>query len=639
MIATYFFYGLAFFAMGLTVALESRRSSEIALSRHLHWLAAFGLVHSAVEWIDMFLLMPPAEPSQSIMSFARTLLLPLSAVLLIRFGVGLVSEAGPLPSWLSFVPVIILAPLSLLTAYALVVAFTQPHIETSADVWSRYLLYLPGCLLAGLGFMRQWHGLSNAGLSQAREWLFGAAMGFFFNAIVAGVVVPAAPYGLAWWLNYDTVMEVTGIPVQVWRAIAAIAVALFVVRAMGVFEVERKHRLDALRAEREEAQAATLAAQHTLRETAERWTEGLVGISRQIANLENVDDVFGATVELARRLLESDTAALALWDTTRTKLELKCFATAHGVQNRDLPTVTSSVALDAVSAGEAFRFPEDAPVSSEWFCPVLNQAIFSAAIVPLCLDNQVIGGLWVGRLRPDSFTETDMVGLERLADQAVIALEYAVMTARLQSLAVIEERSRIAREMHDGLLQILGYLGLEMQTIDALVRQGSHETALVELRKTRESINAAQADVRENVLSLRTTLAGDTGLIDSLKEYIAEFQIQTNMQVEFLSSLQGIPPLSPLAEVQLVRIIQEALANVRKHARATHVQIRLSECNHSIRVSVIDDGVGFKPDNLKNHFGLQTMRERAESIHGMLTVNSELGVGTQVELVLPLLGN
>ena len=180
---------------------------------------------------------------------------------------------------------------------------------------------------------------------------------------------------------------------------------------------------------------------------------------------------------------------------------------------------------------------------AEWICPVLNQAIRAAAIVPLHLESQVIGGLWVGRVTPDSFTKTDMVGLGRLADQAVIALEYAVMTARLQSLAVTEERSRIAREMHDGLLQILGYLGFEIQTIEAFVRQGNHEAVLAEIQKTRESINAAQADVRENVLSLRTTLAGDAGLIDSLKEYIAEFQVQTNMQVEFLSSLHDNPTI------------------------------------------------------------------------------------------------
>ncbi len=638
-IAIYFLYSLAFFGMGIAVALESRRASALALSRHLRWLAAFGLVHCLVEWINVFILINPAAPEQMVLAIISTLLFPLSALLLIRFGIGLISEAGPLPEWLNFVPVIILVPLSLLSAYALVIASTGPSIVTATEVWSRYLLYLPGCVLAGYGFLRQWHGLNESGLSKRRDLLFGASLALFFNAIVAGLVVPKAPYGLAPWLNYNTILQFTGVPVQVWRAMGAIAVAFFVVRALGVFEIEREQQLEKLRIEGEQAQAAALSAQHAQRETAETWMNGLVGISRRIANLENVDAVLGATVELARKLLASDTAALALWNESRTELELKCFTSEQETQNQNLVAVSNSLVLGAVRSGHLFRFPEDAPAQAQWLCPVLAQSIGAAAIVPLRLENQIIGGLWVARLALRSFTKTDMVGLERLADQSVIALEYAVMTARLQSLAVTDERSRIAREMHDGLLQILGYLGLQTQTIEAVLRQNNRAAALTELGKMRESIIAAQADVRENVTSLRTTLAGDIGLIESLEDYIAEFQIQTRMRVEFISSLETEPRLSPLAEAQLVRVVQEALANVRKHAHATDVQVRLEEHSHSLYMRVTDNGIGFQPASIKNHFGLQTMRERAENVNGVFTINSELGCGTRVELVLPLLDN
>ncbi len=639
MIAIYFFYGLAFFAMGLAVALESRRNSEIVLSRHLIWLAAFGIVHSLVEWADMFLMLPSAEPWQNALMLTRTLLLPFSAILLIRFGIGLVSETGPLPDWLSFIPIIVLVPVSLLFAYALVVAFTQPNIILGADVWSRYLLYFPGCLLTAFGFIRQWRGLRESGMHQARDLLFGAAAAFFFNAIVAGLVVPPALYGLAPWLNYDTVLNWSGVPVQVWRTITAVVVAFFVLRAMGVFELEREERLKVLRAEREQAQAAALSAQGTQREIAENWTNGLVGITRQIANLENVDEVLGATVNLTRQLLSSDTAILAMWNQSRTQLDLKCFATAQGIQMHNLPAVSSSIIIDAVRSGKLFRFPADAPSGSEWQCPALKQKIHAAAVVPLLFENQLLGGLWVSRVQALPFTEADLTGMERLADQAVIALEYAVMTARLQSLAVTEERSRIAREMHDGLLQILGYLGVQLQTIQALNRQGNRNAVHLELEKTRESIGAAQADVRENVLSLRTTLAGDKGLVDALRDYVEEFQVQTNLQVDFVNGLHQAPRLSPLAEAHLVRIVQEALTNVRKHACATQVQVRLSEWDQTLRMSVTDNGIGFSMTTIKNHFGLQTMRERADSINGVLNLNSEPGLGTQVELALPMFVN
>jgi signal transduction histidine kinase len=640
MLVIYFLYGLAFFAMGLAVALEARRDSALVLSRHLPWLAAFGLMHGAVEWCDMFLMLYPDGAPHNGLTLARIFLLPFSALVLIRFGVGLVSQAGPLPEWLAFAPIALLVPIAFLVAYAFIVAASGGMFEVAADVWSRYLLYFPGCLLAMFGFVRQWRGLSRNGIFQARRLMFGAAVAFLFNGIAAGLIVPTTSYGFASWLNYDAILELTGLPVQIWRALSAVAVAFFVVRALDVFELEREQQINALQQEHERDQARALSTQRTEREIAENWTEALVSINRRVADLEHVDDVLEATVNLARKLLFSDVAALGLWNGDNSHLELKCLATPQSTHNKNLPTQTHPLIVEALRAHQSVRFPEDAPSSSDpWSCAMLGQEIRAVACVPLQLENQVLGGLWVGRILSNSFTPTDLIGLERLADQAVIALEHAAMTARLQSLAVTEERSRIAREMHDGLLQILGYLNLEMQTMEAFARQGNLDAIRVELTKTRTSIGAAQADVRENVLSLRTTLAGETGLIDSLRAYLEEFGVQTGIEVQFIDQIQETPNLSPMAEAQLVRIVQEALANVRKHAQATQVQMRLSKRNHAIQIGITDNGVGFQAATIKNHFGLQTMRERAESIHGMLTINSEVSIGTRVNLVLPVMEN
>ena len=236
-----------------------------------------------------------------------------------------------------------------------------------------------------------------------------------------------------------------------------------------------------------------------------------------------------------------------------------------------------------------------------------------------------------------SFTAADVEDLEHLADQSVIALEHATMAARLQSVAVIEERSRIAREMHDSLAQILGYLGLELQTLEALARQGATEQLLEQLQSARKTIKSAQADVRENILSLRTTLAGDKGLYAALQEYVDEFGVQTGIRARLSHPAGAPPPLAPLAEAQLVRIVQEALTNVRKHADAHSVNVNLSLQVDRLRVQIVDDGAGFDPEKSagNRHFGLQTMRERAESAGGVLVVHSHKGEGTRVELVLP----
>lgn len=637
MMAVYFVYGLAFFSLGLAALLETRRASELPLGRQLRWLAAFGLTHAAVEWLDMFLMGELATATYDTLTAARTLLLPLSALLLVRFGVGLMNEAGPLPEWLSLLPVVFIVPIGLVVAYAVVVAATEPPLAIAADVWSRYLLYLPGNLLAAFGFVQQWKMLANGKYAPARHLLLGAALAFFCNAWLAGLIVPKTDYGLAPWLNYESVVAVTHMPVQIWRMLSALAVTFFVMQALGVFEAERAQQIDELQTERERAQQAALQAQSAARWTAESWTDGLVSIGRRIADMEATDDILAAIVDLARRLLSADLAVLGLWDEGRQFLMLKNYATAEGLHPLENRCSKNEIVLDALHTDRPFRYPDDeANPPRVWGSTVLNHEVHAALIVPLWLDTQAVGGLWVARIEARPFTSEDVIGLERLADQAVIALEHASMTTQLQSLAVTEERARIAREMHDGLAQVLGYLSLQLQTLEAYVRQGSCEQALAEIGQARMHIQEAQADVRENILSLRTTLSGDVGLIPALRQYVEEFSVQTGIEAELIDDCGELPALSPLAEAQMVRIVQEALTNVRKHAHAQHAQVRLSVQRDCFATSITDDGVGLNGQALRGHFGLQTMRERAESVGGGLAINSEPGVGTQVELWIPI---
>jgi len=220
-----------------------------------------------------------------------------------------------------------------------------------------------------------------------------------------------------------------------------------VMRAMGVFETERRQNLARLTAERERDQQAALDAQQAARRAAEDWTQALVGISRGVANMEDVDQVLAAIVDAARRLLDADVAALALWNDTGLELELKCTATASAPEAAAEPhaPIHDALITRVVRDGRSSRIPKtasEAPVG--WICPALGRLIHAACIVPLRLNGQSLGGLWVGREAARPFVPADLSGLERLADQAVIALEHALMAARLQSLAVTEERARIA---------------------------------------------------------------------------------------------------------------------------------------------------------------------------------------------------
>jgi signal transduction histidine kinase len=559
--------------------------------------------------------------------------------MLVIFGIGLIKEAGTLPQWLQFAPIVLIVPLSLLLSYALIISITEPPLAVAMDVWSRYLLYFPGCVLSAFGFLRQWKRLATGRLREQRTPLLGAASGFMLNAVVAGLIVPATAFGLASWLNYTTVEAALGIPIQILRAGTALLVTISVINSLRVFEAERQMALEQSEQDRLQARQAYLQAQEQARQEAESWTEALVEINRWVVNLGDLDQVLQRIVQAAQRLLQADSAVLALWDEGCRNLLVKAFAVNENMVPTQAEPVTRQFILEAVRRGEVFRYPQDVFETQEsWSCPVLEAEVQAACIVPLQLDQQSIGGLWVGRARPESFSHTDASGLMRLADQAVIAIEHSILAAQMQSVAVLEERNRIAREMHDSLSQILGYLSLETQTLEALARQEDREALLQELQQARRNINAAQADVRENILSLRTTLSGEAGLIPALQAYVTEFGLQHGLEACLEVETSNSVHLSPLAEVQVVRIVQEALTNVRKHARASQVRVQLGCRDGILAVTITDNGQGFEPPVPNGHFGLLTMRERAESVAGGLTVTSSPGEGTQVNMWLPVQG-
>ena len=157
----------------------------------------------------------------------------------------------------------------------------------------------------------------------------------------------------------------------------------------------------------------------------------------------------------------------------------------------------------------------------------------------------------------------------------------------------------------------------------------------------RQAIRTAHGDVRENILSLRTTLANEKGLLSAVEEYLEEFGIQTGVKTDVEIDKKVDINLSSIAEVQLVCILQEALANVRKHAAAENVKLFITrneelegEC---IQMKVIDDGIGFAVGDSKRRFGLLTMRERASSVGGVLLINSIVGKGTTITCNIPCL--
>jgi signal transduction histidine kinase len=672
MIFVYFLNGLSFGGLGLAAFFQLRRGGNFPLRHHLPWLALYGLTCGVSSWLDMFLVSNTNPQMGQILTLLRSVSQPLIGLILLIFGWRILNHLTPLPAWTMFIPVFLIVPIAFAIAYASTTFITPSPIEIPIDIWSRYFLYLPGSLMAGIGFIRQWKVQQKLGYSDVASLLLGAGIAFLFEAFVVGLVVPAAPYGPASyynydrvitnafsgevltsiqpfsmiaWLDYNSVLSTTGLPIQFWRMLSTFAVTFFMVRGLDVFETIQKREVKKLQSERDQAQQEALEIQLAARQSAENWTDALVNINRQIMNLENADSILIAITENAKTLLHSDFIGLAIFNENKSGLALRYFSNIDGAQNVEGEVlVTNPLILEAVQASRSYRSDgSESEQIKEGISFYNDQAVRSFAIVDLEMDAVPVGALWLGSYAERPYTETDLVWLESMADQVVIAIQHSLMTAQLQTLSVIEERGRIARDMHDGVAQVLGYLNLQLQTLDALWKQDKKESFEHELIQMRQAIQSANADVRESILSLRTTLANDKGVVAAMAEYIEEFGLQTGIDIHFIDHIQGEINLSSIAEVQLVCILQEALANVRKHASASHVEVELTKDiqpeGESILLKVSDDGVGFELRESRRSFGLKTMGERAYSVSGNLKIHSVPAQGTTVVCTLPYLAS
>ncbi len=205
--------------------------------------------------------------------------------------------------------------------------------------------------------------------------------------------------------------------------------------------------------------------------------------------------------------------------------------------------------------------------------------------------------------------------------------------------AVVEERARLSRELHDGFAQLVAYMLVRLDTVTALVATNRGPEAMAELERMRAVTDDLYLDVRESISELRTRVS-ERGLPATVREYVDEYEdrhgITVNLEGE--DAARGLPALSAF---QVLRIIQEALANIRKHANAHHAWISFSKAEGSrLELTIRDDGQGFDPEALpdqsRKSFGLASMRERVESLGGELTLESQPRLGTRVIVTIPL---
>jgi len=230
--------------------------------------------------------------------------------------------------------------------------------------------------------------------------------------------------------------------------------------------------------------------------------------------------------------------------------------------------------------------------------------------------------------------------LTRLAQQTIIAIENAQLYQQIKYVTVLEERERIAREIHDGLAQLVGSIRVWAEDAEMSLEERNWKASRLAIKKVEEAARDAYAGLREEMMGLRETIVPGQDIFPVLTEYLSRFQrewgIQSHLQIRRQDGNQEPISLSPNVEIQLLRIIQEALTNVHRHANARHVIVDCVEMVDAWNISIQDDGDGFALENIpEGHLGLRIMNERAASVGGQIIVSSELGRGTRLEIRLP----
>jgi len=363
-------------------------------------------------------------------------------------------------------------------------------------------------------------------------------------------------------------------------------------------------------------------------------SQALYEIGLKITSLQDIQQILRFIVERAREMLGSETAALCL---------------AHG--NGGGLTM-----VDCSGPREAFlRLPSPVPpfpvtfLNDDEVPPPATTSLNCHAIeggYRAChlSASLVVGSSRVGELCVSGRTARQFSGRQRellagMADMAAIAINNARLLERERYVAVLEERERLAQEMHDSLAQVLGYLHLKAQATKRHLNGGELARADDELTDMASLAHEAYLDVREAILGLRETVSPSRGIVGTLREYLQKFRRQAGIAAEIEVEGDVEPHFPPEAEVQLIRVIQEALTNIRKHARANEARIRIASGPDEIGISIEDKGRGFDPAILTDEaprFGVRTMRERVERVGGRFQIESSPGHGTTVRIYLPV---
>jgi signal transduction histidine kinase len=258
-----------------------------------------------------------------------------------------------------------------------------------------------------------------------------------------------------------------------------------------------------------------------------------------------------------------------------------------------------------------------------------------AAFVPILIRGRGVGAIAAYDTESgDPFSEDDVAVLQIIANQVAIAVENERLTESLRDLAVLEERERISKELHDGVIQSIYSVGLSLQGSMSLLERDP-ERARVRVDEAIATLDNVVRDVRSYIFELRPKLVEERGLAAAIQELGRDYEVNTLARAVVELDPDACGSIRPDDQTHVIQIAREVLSNIARHAQASHVFIACEGDDEEIRLTIEDDGLGFDPETVKRGQGLTNMEARARSLEGSLTIEPREPVGTRHLLRMP----
>jgi len=366
-----------------------------------------------------------------------------------------------------------------------------------------------------------------------------------------------------------------------------------------------------------------------------RETEALYYADAVLYRSLQLDDVLRALVEVVTDILGADKAQVLVWDARHEHLVVGAyrgympetvaqlaFRPGEGIAGRVAATGETLMVEDAVSD------PRTAPRIN---AITAGEGVRSYICVPIIVGGAVFGVFSVVYNEPRTFSDDDKRPLEALAQRAAVAVQNAELYERVERAAALEERSRLARELHDAVTQTLFSASLIADVLPRLWERDPSQ-GRARLEELRRLNRGALAEMRALLLELRPLAMSETPMNELLRQLVEATMSRTTMQISF--SISGTPrELSAEVQVGLYRLAQEALNNVVRHSKATSASVTLEWHSDRLTLTIADDGCGFSPSAVPpGHLGLTFMRERAAALGASLRLETARSQGTTIAI-------